>query len=107
MTGMELSTALRYRLNPIVIVLNNPGFGTERQMQDGPYNDVTPWNYHLLPEILGNGRGFAVETEDQLESALQLARAETETFSIIDVRLDPLDHSPALERLGRSLAKRL
>src|SRR5581483_10034682 len=42
MTGLELSTAARYGLNPIVIVLNNFGYGTERQIQDGPYNDVQP-----------------------------------------------------------------
>ena len=29
MTGMEISTALRFNLNPIVIVLNNGGYGTE------------------------------------------------------------------------------
>lgn len=32
MTGMEVSTACRYQMNPIVIVLNNSGFGTERPM---------------------------------------------------------------------------
>jgi len=42
MTGMELTTAARYHLNPIVIVLNNAGYGTERRIQDGPYNDVAP-----------------------------------------------------------------
>ncbi len=36
MTGMELSTAVRFGLRPIVIVLNNSGYGTERQMQDAP-----------------------------------------------------------------------
>ncbi|MDB6059379.1 MAG: pdc [Verrucomicrobiales bacterium] len=107
MTGVELSTAIRYRLNPIVIVLNNGGYGTERHMQDGPYNDVVPWNYHLLPQLLGNGAGFAVETEGQLEAALQHAKNETQTFTLLDVRLDRLDRSPALDRLAKNLAKRL
>ena len=107
MTGMELTTAVRYRLNPIVIVLNNAGYGTERHMQDGPYNDIVPWNYYLLPQLIGNGCGFAVETEGQLEDALQRAKAETQTFSLLDVRLDPLDRSPALDRLAKNLAKRL
>jgi indolepyruvate decarboxylase len=107
MTGMELTTAIRYRLNPIVVVLNNAGYGTERHIQDGPYNDVTPWNYHLLPDVLGAGRGFAVDTEEQLDAALCQAERETRGFSLIDVRLDPLDRSPALHRLARNLAKRL
>ena len=55
MTGMELATVARYGLNPIVVLLNNRGYGTERQMQDGPYNDVWPWQYHRLPEDPGRG----------------------------------------------------
>src|SRR5207302_6586202 len=62
MTGMELATAVRLGLKPIVIVLNNSGYGTERHMQDGPYNDVLCWNYHRLPDVLGAGRGWSVET---------------------------------------------
>jgi indolepyruvate decarboxylase len=107
MTGMELTTAARHRLNPIVIVLNNAGYGTERHIQDGPYNDVAPWNYNLLPDVIGSGRGFSVETEEQLEHGLREAEKETETFTVLDVHLDPLDRSPALHRLGRNLAKRL
>jgi indolepyruvate decarboxylase len=107
MTGMELTTAARHRLNPIVIVLNNVGYGTERHIQDGPYNDVAPWNYNLLPSVIGSGCGFSVETEEQLEQALRSAEMETETFTVLDVHLDPLDSSPALQRLSRSLASRL
>ncbi len=107
MTGMELSTAVRYGLKPIVIVLNNGGYGTERHMQDGPYNDILRWQYSRLPEVLGAGKGFIVETEEQLETALAGALAHTESFSLIEVRLDPLDRSLALERLAKGLAKRL
>ena len=107
MTGMELSTAVRYKLNPIVIVLNNAGYGTERQMQDGPYNDVVPWQYHRLPEIFGAGRGFLVKTESELEEALTAAERHTESFCLLEVRLDPQDRSPALQRLAERLAKNI
>jgi indolepyruvate decarboxylase len=107
MTGMELTSIARQRLNPIVIVLNNAGYGTERRIHDGPYNDVAPWHYYLLPEVIGRGRGFLVQTEEQLEKALRLAETQTETFTVLDVHLDPLDRSPALDRLARNLAKRL
>lgn len=36
MTGMELSTAARLGLNPIVLVLNNKGYTTERLINEGP-----------------------------------------------------------------------
>ena len=107
MTGMELATAARYGLNPIVIVLNNFGYGTERHMQDGPYNDVWPWRFSRIPDILGAGRGFIAETEAELCQALHEAQQWTSSFSIIEVRLAPLDRSPALDRLASRLAKRL
>ena len=107
MTGMELSTAVRYDLNPVVVVLNNRGYGTERYMQDGPYNDVLPWNYSRIPEVLGSGRGFVVETEEQLDQALFAAERHTEGFCLLDVRLDPRDRSPALQRLAERLAQKL
>ncbi|HUK83684.1 MAG TPA: thiamine pyrophosphate-dependent enzyme [Verrucomicrobiae bacterium] len=107
MTGTELSTAVRYKLNPIVIVLNNDGYGTERHMQDGAYNDVLCWNYSRVPELLGAGRGMVIETEEQLDQALFVAERHTESFCLLDVRLDPLDRSPALQRLANRLAKKL
>jgi len=107
MTGVELATAVRFGLNPIVVVLNNRGYGTERQMQEGPYNDILNWNYHRLPDLLGAGRGFLVETEDQLEPALLSAKGHTESFCLLDVHLDPMDRSPALERLTERLSKRI
>jgi TPP-dependent 2-oxoacid decarboxylase len=107
MTGMELATVARYGLNPVVVVLNNRGYGTERQMQDGPYNDLWPWRYSRLPEILGAGRGFEVETEDDLKRALAESQRWTQGFCLLEVRLGPLDRSPALERLASRLAKRL
>lgn len=107
MTGMELSTAARYGLNPVVLVLNNRGYGTERHIQDGPYNDVAPWNYHRLPEVLGAGRGFEVNSEEELDEALRAAEKHTESFCLLDVHLDPLDRSPALQRLTERLSKQI
>jgi indolepyruvate decarboxylase len=107
MTGMELSTVARYKLNPVVVLLNNRGYGTERHMQDGPYNDVWPWQYHRLPEILGAGRGFVVETEEELDRALTEAEQWTKSFCLLEVRLAKLDRSPALDRLAARLGKRL
>jgi indolepyruvate decarboxylase len=107
MTGMELSGALRYGLDPIVVVLNNRGYGTERPMQDGPYNDLQPWNFHRVPEVLGGGRGFLVRTEKELSEALAAAAKHRGSFCLIEVQLDPNDHSPALQRLTQRLAKKI
>jgi TPP-dependent 2-oxoacid decarboxylase len=107
MTGMELSTAVRFHLNPIVVVLNNYGYGTERPMLDGPFNDILPWQFSRIPEILGSGKGFSIDTEEQLDTALQAARAYTDGFCILDIHLDPHDISPALQRMTNMLGKRV
>ena len=33
MTGVEISTIVRLGLNPIILVLNNDGYGTMRKIQ--------------------------------------------------------------------------
>ena len=105
MTGMELSTIARYGLNPIVIVLNNKGFTTERFINEGPYNDVHEWAYHLTQQVLRKGWGCEVRTEGELEEALVTARSNTQSFSIINLHLDKLDRSKALDRLGNHLSR--
>ena len=107
MTGLELATIARYKLNPIILVLNNRGYGTERHILDGPYNDVWGLEYSRFPELLGAGRGFLVRTEAELDTALEEAKKTQDTFCILDVRLPKLDRSPALDRLASRLAKRL
>ncbi|MEA5574230.1 alpha-keto acid decarboxylase family protein [Calothrix sp. UHCC 0171] len=103
MTGMELSAAARFGCNPIVIVLNNGGYVTERYIIDGGFNDILPWDYSRLPEVFGKGRGFLVKTEGELEVALQEAALHTESFCILDVRLDKMDASSTLKRLAKGL----
>jgi TPP-dependent 2-oxoacid decarboxylase len=108
MTGMEISTISRFALNPIIIVLNNNGYGTERPMLDGPFNDILPWNYYRIPEIIGDGKGFVIQTEDQLEESLSAAeKIYSKELCILDVRLDIHDGSPALKRLTESLGKKV
>ena len=107
MTCLELSTAVRRDFNPIVVVLNNKGYTTERFIQDGPFNDILNWDYHRLPDLLGGGWGFEVRTEGELDQSLNAALAHKDAFSLINVHLDPFDVSPALKRLGERLSKRI
>ncbi|MGB6422760.1 MAG: thiamine pyrophosphate-dependent enzyme, partial [Anaerolineales bacterium] len=107
MTGMELASIARFKLNPIIIILNNQGYGTERPMLDGCFNDIHLWNYSRIPEVLGAGKGYDIWTEDQLEDALQEVGEHTESFKILDVHLDPQDRSQALQRLTNALGKRV
>lgn len=107
MTGMELSTIARHGQNPIVLVLNNEGYGTERLLLPGAFNDIHNWQYHRIPEVLGAGWGQEVRTEGELEQALQTALKNEATFSLLNIRLSPDDRSEPLDRLARRLAERV
>ena len=109
MTGMELSTIVRHGLNPIIIVLNNGGYGTERLLHPGSFafNDIHNWEYHRLPEVLGGGRGFEVRSEAEFETALQTAKDNHDSFSLLNVHIATDDHSAALGRLAKRLSRRV
>lgn len=109
MTGMEVSTMVRHGLNPIVIVLDNQCYGTERRLHSGEFafNDVQPWHYHKIPEVVGGGKGYEVRTEGDFDGALRAAWADKHNLSLIQVHLDRDDCSSALERLASRLGKRV
>ena len=107
MTGMELASIARYGQNPIVIVFDNDGYGTERPMLDGKFNDVHRWEYAKIPAVLNAGLGLKVTTEIEMEAALAKALANTGSFTLIQVMLERNDHSPALMRLTKTLGERV
>lgn len=107
MSGMELSTILRRGGNPVVIVLNNHGYTTERFLQEGPFNDIASWNFHCIPAVLGGGLGLEARTCGELDQALETAIANEKSFSLINAHLKPDDISPALSRLAERLSKQV
>lgn len=106
MSCAELSTILKHKLNPIVFVLNNKGYTTERMILDGGFNDIVNWNYHSITELLGGGKGFKVSTEEDLENAVNVAM-KSEVLTVINCEIGPFDVSPALKRMSESLAKKV
>lgn len=109
MTGMELSTIARRGFAPIVIVLDNGGYGTERALQAGhwQYNDIHGWNYAQLPAVLGRGRGYVATTEREFDDALRQAWDDRTQFSLIQVKLSQDDFSAPLRRLGERLGAKV
>lgn len=106
MTGQELSTIIRHGFHHICIVLDNKGYGTERFLHPGDFNEINPWRYHKLPEVYGGGRGYEVRTEGEFD--LALGRAWNEPgVSLIQVHLPVTDKSQALGRLAERLSKKV
>jgi TPP-dependent 2-oxoacid decarboxylase len=107
MTGMELSNLVRHKFPTVVIVLDNRGYGTERLLHPGQwkFNDIQPWEYHRLPELLGGGKGYDIRTEADFDAALTAAWADRSGPSILQVHIDPKDCSIALGRMAERMAK--
>ncbi len=112
MTGQEFSTLVRVSklvdkpFNPIIFVLNNDGYGTERLLMEGSFNEIQRWNYEKMPDLVGGGRGFRVESEDELEEAVNVALA-SKTPTIINCVIDRSDFTPSLQRMFSKLAKKI
>ncbi len=105
MSVSEISTLVRRKLKPIIFVLNNRGYTTERFIMDGKFNDVRNWNYHCANMLFG-GEGRIAETEEELESAIEFALKGKETC-VINVVVGQSDITPALCRVAAAFAKRI
>ena len=106
MACTELSTIVERGLNPIVIVLNNNGYTTERFLLDGPFNDIRNWNYEEVCNLIGGGVGVKVETEKELDAAIEMS-LDSKELTVINVIVDSDDVSPALKRMTAGLSKKL
>ena len=109
MTGQELSTLVRHHFDSVILVLDNQGYGTERRLHHGQwkFNEIQPWAYHQLPEIYGGGRGYEVFSEADFEAALTDAWQDRTGPSVIQVHLQPDDHSSPLHRLAERLSEHI
>ena len=104
MTGFDLSTAIREGVAPIVLVLDNHGYGAERSIHDGEFNDIAQWDYAAVGAVVG-AVGLKATTPAELDDALARAREDRDTAYIIEVDLDKMDVPRGLKALGEGLAE--
>jgi TPP-dependent 2-oxoacid decarboxylase len=105
MTGPEISQAPAKGANPIVIVVNNGGWGIFRPIAERrDLLEIPPWPYAQLARDWG-GAGFEVRNLEELGNALESAH-RSESFAIIDVRVERDDLSPITVKYIRAAAKR-
>lgn len=105
MTGSEICHAPRLGLSPVVVLLNNGGWGIFRPVS--PRADllsIPNWPYAELAQAWG-GVGFVAETRGELRDALRAAH-EVRGFVLIECRLPPDELSPITRRYIRASAKR-
>jgi len=96
MTAQCLSTQTRFKLNPIIFVIDNGVYGVEQWLADSTvfYTDkpfyksciLHPWNYSKLSEVFGC-QGWKVGTYGELKDAVTGALANSSSPSIIQVQV--------------------
>lgn len=98
MTGMEISTAVKLGLNPIVIVFNNASYAMLKFIdQQRDYYDLARWDYAALAKAVG-GDGIQATNREEFKSALSAAQNSDGLF-LIDAVISKEDISPTLRRL--------
>lgn len=87
MTGWELGNCRRYGWDPIVLVLNNMGWGMLRAFEpEASFNDLGDWHFADVAPSLG-GIGSRVRTRAELQRALDQAYASPGRFQLIEIML--------------------
>ncbi len=104
MTGLEALHAHFHGVNPIIIVIDNEGYGTQRPMTDGPFNNIPTLRAEELPKAFGKGCGILCKTEDEFHHALSRAM-QTDDLFIIRACVPIGTYSPGLIRLTSALRK--
>jgi indolepyruvate decarboxylase len=104
MTGAEISTAVRLGLNPVILILNNDGYGTMRKIHDGKFNVITRWNYSKICELVGGGESVIASTKGELDEAIAQAR-DSKKLTVIEVRIPRDDISPQLATISLEVAR--
>ena len=107
MTGQELSTLIANGHAPVIILLDNHGYGTERYLHAGDwkYNEINPWNYCELLKVYGGGVGHHVSTEGEFENALEVAWKDPSQTHMIQAKLLENDASQTLKKLAARMGE--
>ena len=108
LTAQEVGQFHRFGLKPIVFLLNNSGYLTERlfcKNGDSYYNDLAQWDYQLLPKALGCADWFTarVATCGELDQAMEQAEGSG-TGSYIEIIADKY-MAPQLAQRMRALMR--
>jgi indolepyruvate decarboxylase len=107
MSVQEISQFGRRGLRPIVFVLNNSGYLSERMLCPDPtiaYNDIAAWNYVQLPQAFGCQGWFTarVSTCGELDDALKTAE-QAIGASYIEVITDASEAPPLYKKLHENV----
>lgn len=80
LTASEVSSIMRHKLKPVIIVINNSGYTIERVLSNAPedsFNDIAKWDYSKLPAVFeGDVWITQAKTDKEFDEALNQAEIE-------------------------------
>ncbi|GMG56413.1 unnamed protein product [Ambrosiozyma monospora] len=114
MTLQELSSILRYDVNPVLIILNNSGYTIERVIE-GPnrsYNDISGnWQWTQMLRCFGDLSGersqsYKISSRKQLDLLMNSEQFHSlEKFQLIELVLPKFDIPKRLREMLDSAPK--
>jgi len=105
MTGFEFSTMVKHKLNPIIIVFNNDGFGMQRLFQDGSFNTIGRWDYTQMTALVGGGKSFKASSPAELNNILQEVSDLKDEPCLIEVSVDKHEISTGLRIFSEAVLR--
>ncbi|KZO92821.1 pyruvate decarboxylase [Calocera viscosa TUFC12733] len=112
LTIQELSTMARYKVKPIIFLLNNDGYTIERFIH-GPnrkYNDIQPWKWTKLLDVFGAPEDayatHQVKTFEELEKLLDdPGFGSADRIQLVEVFIGKMDAPRALKLQAEATAR--
>lgn len=104
MCATEVSSLIRDNVTPIIIVLNNKGYSTERAIMDGKFNDIYNWDYHKITSLMGGSYGYSISDPEKFKVTLEWV-IKNKDFNILNVHLDPNDMTPVMKSIAEKMCK--
>ena len=100
-TAMEIGSMLRYGIKPIIIVLNNKGYTTERLLskEDCSFNDIVQINYTKFARtFVGDIWATKTETTEDFDKALKVTQIMNK-LCYIEVCTESMDAPKLIKEL--------
>ena len=109
LTVQDIAVMMREDIKPVLFVINNDGYTVERKIhgERAPYNDITQWQYTMLPEVFGGKDQVMthhVDTSKQLQDALNQIDQHSDRMHLVEVKMNIDDAPEKLIKLGKVFA---
>ncbi|MBX9577100.1 MAG: hypothetical protein K2W97_01330 [Chthoniobacterales bacterium] len=105
-TANELGTMSRYRVKPIIFIMNDGVYAIEEFLDQNKghlYNKLAPWSYAKLPQVMGchDWLTMQIRTNEELDQALVKA-SQCESACYFEILLGSHLRPPAPESMTKA-----